>query len=418
MTEVAIQPLLINAEHGSHKGATIFSTSVNLANTVIGAGVLCLGYTMHQAGAGLALCLMICVCLLSVTSFIMLSICCEQTGTYNYRGIAKKVFGHRSAIVVEFSVFLYTASLAIGYVVLLGHFLPSITKTLLPESAPSFLTNRNSLLILLSAFILYPLTLFPKLDALKYTSVVAVVGVIFFTCSMVYRLATKSYPMPDPKGPFIWWNFSPKALLAIPLMAVSFTAHYSVPVLYQELDRRSPKRFAVSVISTAVVCLVMYSIVALTGYASFTDSILSDVIENYAHNDILAIISRFGLSFSLAFGFPVVCFSMRCSFEAMFLEDAKPLWRRQFVLATLLVGICVTVAILEERIEVVLGLAGGSVGLLIGFVFPGLFFLYVTKESKSIGDRWYPLKRVMGYLITFIGIVLMVFCTYLNVQEL
>ncbi|KAL0223987.1 hypothetical protein P9112_003377 [Eukaryota sp. TZLM1-RC] len=416
MSEAAIKPLLVNVD--PREGASVFSTSVNLANSVIGAGVLCLGYTMHQAGAGLAFCLMICVCLLAVVSFIMLSVCCEQTGTFSYRGIAKKVFGHRSAIVVEFSVFLYTASLAIGYVVLLGHFLPSITKTLLPASAPSILTNRNILVIIMAVVILYPLTLLPKLDALKYTSAMAIACVLFFTCCMVYRLATKSYPMPDPKGPFIWWNFSPKALLAIPLIAVSFTAHYSVPVLYQELDKRSPKRFAVSVIATSSICLVLYSIVAFTGYFSFTDSILSDVIENYAHNDILAIISRFGLSITLAFSFPIVCFSMRCSFEALFLEDPKPLWRRQFVLATLLVGICVTVAILEERIEVVLGLAGGSVGLLIGFVFPGLFFLYVTKESKSIGDRWYPLKRVMGYLITFIGIVLMVFCTYLNVQEL
>ncbi|KAL0207070.1 hypothetical protein P9112_012781 [Eukaryota sp. TZLM1-RC] len=393
------------------KGASILSSSLNLTNTVIGAGLLCLPSAMMHGGLGLGLSLLLVVCLLASSSFIFLSSCCSKTGQYSYKGIAKSLLGRRYGSVVELFVFLYTCGTCIGYNVLIGDFLPSSLPRILPESAPDFLTNRTYLIILAAALVLLPLSLLPKLDALRYTSAAALVCALYLVCMVVYRYVTGTYEVDSP-GPVVYWDFSPKMFLAIPLMAVSFTAHYNVPNLYKELHNRSPKRFAAVVFISVTCCITLFAVIASFGYLSFTNKTDGDILNNY-HDDLLADIARAGLSFTLAFSYPLVCFALRRSIENMFMGEPEAYWPRQALLATIITVCAVSVAILEERITVVLGISGSTAGQVIVFILPGIFYLKATSLELPSCKR--TISRLIAFLMVVVGLIFMVMCTYHSV---
>ncbi|KAL0244296.1 hypothetical protein GEMRC1_008381 [Eukaryota sp. GEM-RC1] len=357
------------------------------------------------------------VCSFSLISFAMLSTCCDRTGRFSYKGVAKKIFGNKFGVVVEVLVLLYTASLSISYVVLLGDFLPNISHYVFPDTWHPYFFDRTYLIIGLSILILLPLSCLPKLDALRFTSAAAIACVVYLTFVVVYRFFTDSFPIPvpDTRGPIVYFNWSHTMFLAIPLMAVSFTAHYNVPDLYKELDKRSPGKFSKAALITCTFCFFLYVMVSVSGYLSFRGNTSGDILNNYDHNDVLAIIARVGLTLTLSFSFPLVCFSIRSSIEAITLDEPEPNWIRQVILATVITVVSVTIAILEERIEVVLSLGGSSVGLMIGFTFPALFYV---KVGILPGEKFAGLKKFAGVFICVMGVVLTGFCTWVSARQL
>ncbi|KAL0212421.1 hypothetical protein RCL1_006047 [Eukaryota sp. TZLM3-RCL] len=390
-------------------GASISSTAINLTNCIVGAGVLTLATAFKNAGAGLALVVMSFVCFLAATSFILLASCCEKTGELSYKGVAMKVFGPKWGSFVELFVFLYTSGSCIGYCVLLGDYLPNLLHEFFPDSLPSILYERRTLIILVALIVLLPLALLPKLDALKYTSIAAVVCAAYLVCVVVYRYFTNTFPLDPDRGPIEWFRFSPDVFLAIPLMAVSFTAHYNVPNLYKELDRRSPKRFSLVVAISCATVLTLYVAIGLCGYFSFRSKTDGNILKNYGEHDVLALASRAALSLTLCFSFPLVCFALRRSVENMLFGGQKPYYSRQVYLATLITAAAVGIAITQDRIEKVLRISGSTAGMTIVFILPGLFYLLLTRSEKNKGMG---VKRFLAGVVGVCGVFFLIVCSY------
>ncbi|KAL0243141.1 hypothetical protein GEMRC1_005702 [Eukaryota sp. GEM-RC1] len=381
------------------RGSSSFATSINLCNTVVGAGVLTLANAMMNAGAGTGLVLLSFVCILASASFIFLASCCDLTGEYSYKSFGAKAFGTKYGKYMEAFVFLYTSGTAIGYNVLIGDFLPDITKKVLPSTAPSFLFSRTWLILLIAVIVLLPLTYLPRV---KRTPIHLWRG------SSLYFTDSFPIPSPDIREPVVWWKFNHDIFLAIPLMSVSYTAHYNVPNLYKELDRPSVKKFTMVVIMGSTFCLLLFASIGTFGYLSFRNLTEGDLLNNYGQHDNLAFAGKVGLAFTIAFSFPLCMFALRRSVENIFFAETKEVWKRQFVLATLLTSAAVSVAILEERIEVILRFSGSTAGSMIVYVLPALFYIRISKKHNSGSS----VKRFLAYINVVMGFVFMVFCTW------
>ena len=74
--------------------ATVFGTTVNLCNTIIGAGLLTLPFAIYVSGGLLnALALFVLVAVGSACGFLFLCECCEMTGKFTYKELGESAIG-------------------------------------------------------------------------------------------------------------------------------------------------------------------------------------------------------------------------------------------------------------------------------------------------------------------------------------
>lgn len=72
-----------------------------------------------------------------------------------------------------------------------------------------------------------PLSFLRKLDSLKYTSVVALVAVVYL-CVIVIEHYFASDFTPPPEGSVEWGTFSSKFFSHLPVFVFAFTCHQNV----------------------------------------------------------------------------------------------------------------------------------------------------------------------------------------------
>ena len=77
--------------------STPLSSTVNLINNVIGAGLFSMPWCLAQSTIVSGLVVFVLICLLNVYSFVLLARCCTLTGCYSYLDIGRLALGPRCA---------------------------------------------------------------------------------------------------------------------------------------------------------------------------------------------------------------------------------------------------------------------------------------------------------------------------------
>ncbi|KAL0248331.1 hypothetical protein GEMRC1_003567 [Eukaryota sp. GEM-RC1] len=217
---------------------------------------------------------------------------------------------------------------------------------------------------------------------------------------------TNTYPKPVDNH-FDWIRFSHDIALAIPLMSVSFNGHYNVLNLYKELSNRSMKRFTKAVVASSTFSLLFYTLIGFVGYYCFRGDTMGNIVNNYAQNDLLAIIARVGVSITVTFSFPMAFFAFRKSMENNIFSKPSDSFKRQWFMSTVLVSALVSLAVLEDRIENVVRLSGSSGAMFVVFILPAVFYL---KLSRVLEFTWkIRLMRFTAWTNIIAGFVFMIF---------
>ena len=226
-------------------------------------------------------------------------------------------------------------------------------------------------------------------------------------------------PGPQPPEPSLrasvhWAGFGASFFDALPIVNVAFTAHYNGLRFYEELERRSIKRFTNVIATASSFCLAIYGSAALCGYLVFGHLTLGDVLKNFAPGWAPAIVARLVLSFVVICTFPLANHSLRSSLltllwppmpaaEAAAVLAAAPPGaagdevraraagystenapRRIFVGVTLgAIALTTFVGVTVTKVETVLGYKGAIFGSCIVYVFPPLMLVSLLRQKAA-----------------------------------
>ena len=103
--------------------SSTLSSSVNLINNVIGAGLFSMPWCLAQSTVYAGCAVFVIVCLLNVVSFVLLAQCCTMSGCYSYLEIGRQAIGPRFGRAAQGTAMFYACGSLISYVVLAGNFL-------------------------------------------------------------------------------------------------------------------------------------------------------------------------------------------------------------------------------------------------------------------------------------------------------
>jgi len=281
------------------------------------------------------------------------------------------------------------------------------------------------IIFIVSAFTMYPLINLRHINALRYTSIIAIVLIAFNALIIIVKSAQLiAAPTWDPSQ-IVYFKVTTKTIASLPVISFAFTFHANVPPIWQEMKDPSKKNILASIWSSVITCFTVYLSVALLGYLAFLDS-LGDNILLELKQDPIVNIGKIGYAFIICFSYPVIAYPIREAIDLSLFPRNQPPTRLRITLEALFIYLTsFLLGITVPGISVAFGLTGSTVGGMVVFIIPSLSYL-VLKQSpiEEYGKfpwwvyRFFSLEKWGALAVLLLGVFVMIGGTYSVIAEL
>lgn len=408
---------------------------IALSKNIIGAGMLSLPAGM-AAGKGTgtlpAVVLTAFACGLSSYAFNLVGRAVEATGATDFRDLWSRSIGDSSAWVVDFMILGVCAGSLLVYSCFLGDILASLLD------GTSFAVSRT-LAVLLSTVVVTPLCLLPDLSALAVMATVGIFAVVYSAAFITLRSLDGScaaggallsaLPVAPALEQLSVWRLSLGTCVLFNMLSTAFMAHTNAVRFYNELEGRTPGKFAQVVNVGFFGAAAVFTLVMLTGYKTFGAASQGLILNNYATADFLAKLGRTATGISIVGSYPLLFTSLRDCLISSF--TAVPATRRLGVacgvvssnawtsLTLLTIALTTALAMVTTDVGFIVSLCGASFGAALIFCVPAAIFLAAYKADSDEKKSLPATKAELGgiHALFGFGVLAAVFGTVVTVLE-
>ncbi|KAI3429739.1 hypothetical protein D9Q98_010054 [Chlorella vulgaris] len=386
----------------------------NLVTTAVGAGMVALPRAVSETGIVVGMALFAFTAVLTFVSTSIIVRYSAQWRVQSYSDLVRMHFGKLGATVLQLAIVVHVFGVMIGYNVIIADVLVGSSPKfngMLPTIAgrhdnPWFLSRGFVLAALLLA-VVGPMLVPRNLASVARFSRFSVCMVLLLAASILGlataalfegRLAPDVRLLPDPDS---MGGGSPLGILTSLLTVVSvsclaFTCHFNLLPIKNSLRDPSCCSMLRVVKLGLLVCALIYSMVAISGYALFGSETDGDVLNNLTGRFVStlvppaaahALVYGIAVAFSgnLLVNFVLKVWAVRDNLSELALgAPALQLDRVAFYSVTLLlVVLSFCLALLVPSIYALLALVGSTACVTFAYVFPSLLVLKCHKGRAA-----------------------------------
>ncbi|WWD18450.1 hypothetical protein CI109_102902 [Kwoniella shandongensis] len=393
---------LILAE-GSHFAATgtLMDAITNMANSIIGAGIIGLPYAVAQAGFVMGIFLLISLAFISDWTIRLVILTSKLSGRDSYTETMYHCFGHFGAAAVSFFQFAFAFGGTAAFHVIIGDTIPRVISYIFPSLAEHailrLLVNRKAVIVLCTLFVSFPLSLHRDIVKLSKSSSF----VLFRSVAVDPSLRGSSLD-----------TFSiirPGVFQAIGVISFAYACHHNSNYIYKSIHVPTLDRFnTVTHISTGI-SLIACLLVAVSGYVVFTDKTEGNILNNFSSDDWVINVARFCFGANMSTTIPLEVYVCREVVEEYFFKTRPFSQTRHVAITSAVVFITMGIALTTCDLGVVLELAGGLSASALAFIFPASAYFVLTS------GQWYTKQRLPALLVACFGVVVLVLSCGLSI---
>ena len=420
----------VNAAEDDYKGAEVgvFAATANIANVVIGAGVLALPFAYARSGTvGGPLLVVFSGCLNIFTMSLLSAAGRKIAGRRaNFHAIAAATLPARLWWLVDAIVCVMMLGLAASYVIVFGNLCSVATEAMLtgaPRAARVLFGSRQAW-VTVAVVVVAPMAYQKSLDLLKYTSTLGIIFMLYVAALVAASWADESAVQPcldDEKdgvahcgGAVDLFSVNLGTLEALSLSTFSYTAQTQVPDVANALRDYTQARMDACVTMSVVLCAALYCLIGHAGFETFGTTVNSDLLESY-HASAEVSVARFAISFVVSFSYPLMCMPFRNSSKSL-LENqtAAPNVahyvkhhpnRYHYASSTFFIAFTYVVALFVSDLGIILSLIGATAATAIAYVIPSVAYVSAFKDDPTTLT-----KRRAATVVGAYGLFVMPFC--------
>ncbi|PFH56777.1 hypothetical protein XA68_16025 [Ophiocordyceps unilateralis] len=345
------------------------SAFMNMANSIIGAGIIGQPYAFRQAGLLAGVLLLIGLTVVVDWTICLIVINSKLSGTSSFQGTVEHCFGRPGLVAISLAQWVFAFGGMVAFGVIVGDTIPHVLMAVWPNlgAVPvlGLLTDRRVAIAVFILGVSYPLTLYRDIAKLAKASTFALIGMmVIVTTVLVQGLLVPSEARGSFSTPLLTVNGG--IFQAIGVISFAFVCHHNSLLIYGSLRTPTMDNFSrVTHYSTGVsmlACLVM----ALAGFLTFGDK--------------TAFVCR---EVMVTYWYPDAGFDMR----------------RHLVFSTGLVAAATAMSLLTCDLGVVFELVGATSAVAMAYILPPLCYIRLTRRS------W---RTYLAYAIVVFGVAVMV----------
>ncbi|KAJ8929127.1 hypothetical protein NQ314_018212 [Rhamnusium bicolor] len=388
---------------------------MTLANSIIGVSVLAMPYCFKQCGIVLSVLMLLISSIISrlACHFLLKSAIIARRRTFEF--LAFYIFGAMGKFAIEIGIIGFLIGTCIAFFVVMGDLAPEI----ITEITGIYTTNamRTSILMALALFCVLPLGLLRNVDSLNGVSK-ATIG---FYCCLVLNIVFEAIPhifRGDWFSKVVFWR--PAGIMqCLPIFSMALFCQTQLFEIYQALPNATLEKMNNLVRVAVNICTWVYIFVGVFGYIAFSQKPFTGNILMSFSPSLVTDLMKIGFVLSVAFSFPLVIFPCRASLYTLLYKEGYSLHEgmSNYIpegkfkgLTMLIVFISLIIGIMIPSIELVLGLVGSTIGVMICVIFPVTCFICISPKNTN--------ERILAQLMLMVGIFVMVLGTYKNLYTL
>ncbi|KAK3200183.1 hypothetical protein Dsin_023598 [Dipteronia sinensis] len=407
-----------------NKGSGVPGAVFNLTTSIIGAGIMALPATMKVLGLFVGFLLIILMGILSEISVELLVKFSVLVKATSYGEVVQHALGRPARVLSEICIIINNAGVLVVYLIIMGDVMSGSLHHVgvFDQWLGNGMWDQRKLVIFIVVVVfLAPLCALNRIDSLSLTSAASVaLAVVFvvvcFTVACIKLVEGKIDP------PRLTPDFGSKKaimdlLVVIPIMTNAYVCHFNVQPIYNELEGRSIQKMNRVGRITTVLCVVVYAATAVSGYLLFGKDTESDVLTNFdkdlgiRFSSALNYIVRIGYILHLVLVFPVIHFSLRQTVDALVFEGSAPLVesrRRSLALTVVLLALIYLGSTMIPNIWTAFKFTGATTAVSLGFIFPSLVALRLSRQGEGLGLglkflSW--LMLVLAVIVSVVGVI-------------
>ncbi|KAI0717196.1 amino acid transporter [Cerioporus squamosus] len=387
-------------------GGGLLDSVANMANSILGAGIIGLPYAVRQAGFFTGLVLLVVLCGVTDWTIRLIVLNAKLSGQNSYIGIMNHCFGSSGRAAVSFFQFAFAFGGMCAFGIIIGDTIPHVIRSIFPHlyAVPVLylFTKRQFIIALCTICVSYPLSLYRDIHKLSRASGLALIGMLIIVTSV---LVEGPHVTPDLKGdPSARFTVLGDGVFqAIGVISFAFVCHHNSLLIYGSLRTPTLDRFnKVTHISTFI-SLVACSTLAISAYIVFTDKTQGNILNNFGRYDTLINVARFCFGLNMFTTLPLELFVCREVIEQYFFENEPFHMQRHVFFTTAILMSSMIIALITCDLGVMLEITGGASATALAFIFPAACYLKLAHPRA----QWYSRAKLPAVVCAAFGIIVL-----------
>ena len=408
---------------------SIKASGAQIANTIMGAGILSIPIIMRYLGLFLGIIFIISLALCTLFSVFILIRCHEITGKTGFSMLGKITMGKFGSILIKVIIIINNLGFCIAYFRIFGEVVQTVIQGFI--SPDSFWANNwhNFIYIIFCSLIMFYFIFIKNLSALKKVAYMGVSAVLLFSFGLTLLFLHKGihhYLDSNISWKFLKPNCSfSEAFNAIPSVFLAFLFQFNVFPIYLSLKEKNLDSMMKATKIGVGYSLFIFLIVGIIGFLLYGVNMNETLLECLSQDmtkfrNISGFIKFLIIIISVSFvttcltSFPILFLSLRENFINSMIFCIKNMGQKNEnnnyisekglnIITISLYVVIVLMAIILPKLKVIFSVVGATAGTFIAFILPNLFYIRICHMSQKNYNLSLP-KFFVGLGIFFLFI--------------
>ncbi|KAI8329711.1 transmembrane amino acid transporter protein-domain-containing protein [Chlamydoabsidia padenii] len=396
-------------------GGSIFTSFLNMANSIIGAGIIGIPYSIKEAGFGMGILLLMILTVVVDWTIRLLIFNGKLAGRSTYQDLLQFTFGRPGLIAISIFQFVFAFGGMCAYCVIIGDTIPHVIRSLFPsiETTPILwiFANRNLCIAFFTLFVSYPLSLYRDISKLAKTSALALVAIVFITVSVAVegpKVQSELRGSTEHRFDFM----QDEIFQGIAVISFAYVCHHNSFLIFGSLKQPSLNRFASVTHWSMGIAFLTCIILGLSGYLVFTDQTAGNILNNFPSDNVFINIARLAFGLNMFTTIPLETFVCREVLETFFWPSKAFNLKRHFILTSILTLVALIISLLTCNLGIVLELTGAFAATSLAYVLPPLCYLKLAN-----GSLWHY-SKIPHWSCLIFGLIIMFVSSFYSIQKL
>jgi amino acid permease len=308
--------------------SSIAGATFNLANGIVGAGIIGLPYAIHQGGFLFGVTIIAICCYLTHYTVTLMVETGRAHGRFSYEELCELAFGASGFYLLSLFQLFNSFGACIVYMLVISTTVPDVLSPYYTFPTWGILGNDSIVTIVTCTCVLLPLSLYRNMSHLEKWSFLSLCSVVVLCFGVVYTFVKEehvsAYAMDNRTA--LLYDIHKDWAPSIGVIAFAFGCQqYSFFVFGTLKDPTRRRWWCVSALGTGV-AFVASMVLGIFGYLRYGSNAMPNILNNMNAKDPFATVTRVVLALTMCFTFPLDFFVVRYTIQRALQRCCRDEW--------------------------------------------------------------------------------------------